>query len=334
MSGHWRQRPEGGGRFAIWLIRTIVLRLGRPVGRVLLYPITLYFLFRRSAERRASMAYLRRVLGREPTLLDGARHVHTFAATTLDRPLLLTEQLGRFDVRVHGVGHVHEMMGLGRGVLLLGAHLGSFEALRVLSLQYPSARVAVLLERSQNPALTQLLEELNPTLASAVIDLGLPPTELMLRIKDEAERGALIGLLGDRRRPGETGIAVPFLGDPAIFPVAPYLIAKALDIPVCLCFGLYGGGRRYDLRFELFAERIELPRQGRQEALQHYATRYAQRLEHHVRLAPYNWFNFYDFWIDDAPPLPDRRARPVMAAAVDGCAGDAEPGPGARHSHA
>ena len=327
MSGHWRQRPEGGGRFAIGLILAIVLRLGRPVGRVLLYPITLYFLFRRSAERRASMAYLRRVLGREPTLLDGARHVHTFAATTLDRPLLLTKQLDRFDVRVHGVEHVHEMMKLDRGVLLLGAHLGSFEALRVLSLQYPAARVAVLLERSQNPALTQLLEELNPALASAVIDLGLPPTELMLRIKDEAERGALIGLLGDRRRAGESGIAVPFLGDPAMFPVAPYLIAKALDIPVCLCFGLYGGGRRYDLRFELFASRIELPRQGRQEALQQYVTRYAQRLEHHVRQAPYNWFNFYDFWIDDAPPLPDRRARPVMAAADPGVTADADAGP-------
>jgi predicted LPLAT superfamily acyltransferase len=24
--------------------------------------------------------------------------------------------------------------------------------------------------------------------------------------------------------------------------------------------------------------------------------RYAQRLEHYCRMAPYNWFNFYDFW--------------------------------------
>ena len=29
---HWKQR-EGGGLFAIWVIRTIALRLGRPVAR-------------------------------------------------------------------------------------------------------------------------------------------------------------------------------------------------------------------------------------------------------------------------------------------------------------
>jgi predicted LPLAT superfamily acyltransferase len=24
--------------------------------------------------------------------------------------------------------------------------------------------------------------------------------------------------------------------------------------------------------------------------------RYSARLEHHMRRAPFNWFNFYDFW--------------------------------------
>lgn len=314
---HWTQRPEGGGRFAIWLIRSIVLRMGRPLGRLLLYPITVYFLIRRSAERRASLAYLRRALGRRPTLLDGARHVHSFAATILDRPLLLTDRLQQFDIQVHNVEVVHQRMRPDRGVLLLGAHLGSFEVLRVLSLQRPDTRVAVLLERSQNPAMTQLLEELNPTLAASVIDLGLPATELMLRIKEEAEQGALIGLLGDRRRAGEPGLPAPFLGETAWFPVAPYLVAAALKLPVCLCFGLYGGGRRYDLHFELFAEQVELPRAQRQAALQGYVQRFAGRLQHHARQAPYNWFNFYDFWIDDAPSQSDRRT----AVAVDADSG-------------
>ena len=304
---HWSQRPEGGGRFALWLIRTIVLRMGRPIGRLLLYPITGYFLLRRGAERRASLAYLTRVLDRRPGLIDAARHIHCFAATVLDRPLLLTEQLRRFDVRVHEVERVHALMAQGRGVLLLGAHLGSFEALRVLSLQRSDVRIAVLLERGQNPALTRLLDELNPDLACSVIDLGLPPTELMLKIKEAAEQGALIGMLGDRRRPGEPGLPARFLGDTAYFPAAPYLIAKALDLPVCLCFGLYRGGRRYDLHFEHFADRLELPRAQRQQALAACVQRFAGRLEHYARLAPYNWFNFYDFWIDDAPPLPARR---------------------------
>jgi predicted LPLAT superfamily acyltransferase len=50
---------------------------------------------------------------------------------------------------------------------------------------------------------------------------------------------------------------------------------------------------------EPFEERIDLPRGAREEALRAYVTRYAGRLEHYCRLAPDNWFNFYDFW---SPP--------------------------------
>jgi len=25
--------------------------------------------------------------------------------------------------------------------------------------------------------------------------------------------------------------------------------------------------------------------------------KYVERLEHYCRLAPYNWFNFYDYWV-------------------------------------
>ena len=54
MSADWKQRPEGGGWFAIWLIRNIARYGGRAVARVLLYPITLYFLLVRGPERKAS----------------------------------------------------------------------------------------------------------------------------------------------------------------------------------------------------------------------------------------------------------------------------------------
>jgi predicted LPLAT superfamily acyltransferase len=50
------------------------------------------------------------------------------------------------------------------------------------------------------------------------------------------------------------------------------------------------------LHCEPFENLIDLPRGAREEALHACVARYAARLEHHCRLAPYNWFNFYDFW--------------------------------------
>ncbi|MBW8075945.1 MAG: acyltransferase, partial [Metallibacterium scheffleri] len=89
MNSAWQGRREGGGWFALWLIRCIGLRGGRPPARLLLYPITLYFFLRRGPERRASRAYLARVLGRPARTRDVLRHFHAFAATTLDRVFLL-----------------------------------------------------------------------------------------------------------------------------------------------------------------------------------------------------------------------------------------------------
>ncbi|MGO1541890.1 MAG: LpxL/LpxP family acyltransferase [Luteimonas sp.] len=299
MSAEWKCRREGGGRVAIRMMRACAGRAGRGVARLFLVPITLYFLLRRPAERRDSRAYLGRVFGRAATLREAARHIHTFAATILDRYFLLSEELQRFDVTVSGVEALHERVDRGQGVLLFGSHLGSFEVLRVLARRRPDYKIRVVLDRSHSAAVTQVLDAINPEIAATVIDAGQPGPAIMLEIQRAAQEGAMIALLVDRAQPGEAVARVPFLGDPAAFPVAPWQIAAVLKIPVVLAFGLYRGGNRYDLVFEPFSEGIDLPRRERAAGIPALIGRYARRLEHHARDAPYNWFNFYDFWKDD-----------------------------------
>jgi predicted LPLAT superfamily acyltransferase len=301
--GRWTDRPEGGGRFALGLILRFALWFGRAPARLLLYPITLYFLLRRGPERRASRAYLARVLGRPARLLDVARHIHCFAATILDRVFLLSERFRRFRIATHGLEALHAVMDEGRGVLLFGAHVGSFEALRVLSLQRPDVKVRVLLDLGHNPVLTRIFAALNPAIAGTVIDARQDGTAIVLAIKEAVEANAIVTVLADRVRPGEGSVAAPFLGADAPFPTAPWLMAAVLKTPVVLCFGLYRGGNRYDLHFEVFERRVAVERLARERDLAALAARYAQRLEHYVRLAPYNWFNFYDFWQTPRDPV-------------------------------
>jgi len=319
VSDHWTEHREGGGRFALWLIRTIGLRCGRTTSRLLLYPITLYFFFRRPGERRASYMYLKRMFGRPANAWQVLRHLHCFASTILDRVFLLTDHLRNFDVHVHGIDELHAQMLPDRGVLLLGAHVGSFEALRVLSFQRPDVKVRVVLDTQHTPAITELLHALAPDVARNVIDAARPGHEIVLALNEAMNEGALATLLGDRGRPHEAMIVVDFLGSPARFPVAPFIIASMLKVPIVMCLGIYGGGRRYDLHFETMAERLDLPRRGRDAELREIVQRYAAKLEHHVRENPYNWFNFYDFWNLQAAPA-DR------IVVVDGVADDSHRG--------
>ncbi|WP_313214401.1 acyltransferase [Stenotrophomonas acidaminiphila] len=317
----WKRRPEGGGRAAIRLIAAIARHGGRGIARLCLYPITGYFLLVRASERRASRAYLGRVLGRRARLRDVARHIHTFAATILDRVFLFGGRMDLFDIRTEGTSELLARLDEGRGVLLFGSHLGSFDALRALGRQRPDLKLRVLLDRGHNAAITELLAELDPGLAAGIIDAGQGGPAVVLAIQQALQEGAMVALLVDRARPGETALAAPLLGTPAPFPTAPWLIASVLKAPVMLAFGLYRGGNRYDLLFEPFATAVDVPRAQRAEALSALVHRYAGRLEHHLRGAPWNWFNFYDFWHSQAP-LPAPPDGSGAAGRLDQRAGD------------
>ncbi|MDR6937861.1 MULTISPECIES: acyltransferase [unclassified Luteibacter] len=304
---HWKQR-EGGGMFAIWTIRTIALVLGRSVARLLLYPITLYFFLRRAHERAASRLYLSRVLGRPVTGRDVFRHIHMFAATLLDRMFFLARGEKDFRVEVEGLAELDRCIDAGRGVLLIGSHQGSFEALRALGARRPDVPLRVVLDKQKTPALTTVLEALAPDVGAAVIDASLGGASVALAMAEGAAQGGMVALLADRGHAGEATLDVPFLGKPAPFPVGPWLLASALKIPVVLCMGIYLGGNRYRLIFEAFSDGIEIPRAQRKAVLEDIVARYAARVEHYARVYPFNWFNFYDFWQEMGPAADEPAA--------------------------
>jgi len=308
MNAHWTQQRERGTVFAMWLIGRLSLLLGRGFGRVLLYPICAYFILFSRGAVRASRQYLRRVLGRPVTFGDVFRHHYCFASTLLDRPFLLTGDSSRFDISRHGSGLLRGLRAEGRGCLLLGAHFGSFELARASARDNIGLTINMLMYEHNARKFRAAQEALGIRERMRVIPIG--GVDALLVARECVERGEAIGMLGDRVAGSERVARVSFLGAPALFPVGPFLIASALGVPVVLFFGAYRGGNRYEEYFELLADRITLDRRRRETELEFWAGRYAERLEHHCRLAPYNWFNFFDFWAQDAasPAVTARRA--------------------------
>jgi len=317
----WQKRPEAGGRVAIWLWRTLAFKVGRPVVRFITFFAALYFMIRRGPERAASRDYLRRLFGRPASLVEVFRHFLSFSTVTADRVFLMADRFSRFDVKIFGLEYLDADLKGGRGTLLLGAHFGSFDALRVLSLRNPNVQIRILLDQGQGAGLTTMLNALNPKLAAMIIDARRPGPELVLAMQRALEQNAVVSTLADRLRPGNPAIVANFLGDPAPFPASPWLFAAALRVPVVLAFGLYRGGNRYELHFERFDCELPRDRRERDAALQEIVQRFARRLEHFTRLDPYNWFNLYDFW--DVPFATNDAGE--RTAAADG--GDASPVP-------
>ena len=290
----WAGRPERGRPFAIRCGTWLALTFGRGVARVWLHALTLYYLAVSPSDRAASRLFLRRAMGREPGAGDIYRHFHTFATTILDRIYLLNGQYRLFDVRVHGREIVDAELAQGEGCLLIGSHLGSFEIVRFVGREARVLRVSLAMYEENAGALTAMLAAVNPDLAMRVIPLG--QADSMLRLDQALAEGESVGMLADRTLSSDSTVSVPFFGEPAAFATGPFRLAAALRRPIVLMFGLYRGGARYDVHFELLAAPGWSERAGRGRAVQEAIERYVGRLEHYCRQAPYNWFNFYDYW--------------------------------------
>jgi predicted LPLAT superfamily acyltransferase len=294
MSAVWLEQRERGSLLAMKGGVRLLLGVGHAFGRLLLYPTCAYFLASSRQARAASRDYLRRVLGRPARLVDVARHYLTFAKTLHDRVYFLAGRTREYEIEHHGLEVLEGTLSKGRGCVLLGAHLGSFEVLRVIGSLERKLPVNVLLYPDNATNAETVAAELCPELKRRVIPLGRPDT--LLRVRECIERGEIVGMLGDRTLKSDKTVRCDFLGAPASFAQGPLLLAAILKAPVVLFFGLYLGGRRYAIHFEPFAEELDIARQDRGAQLQPWVRRYAARLEHYCRLAPYNWFNFYDFW--------------------------------------
>lgn len=272
----------------------VALRIGRPTARLLLAPACAYFLLCAPKARRASRDFLDRALGRRATLGDVWRHFWCFGACVLDRVLLLNDRTDLFEISLHGDDILSGLRARHGGGFLFGAHLGSFEVVRSMGRVLGDTRVSVVMYEDNARKTNQVLNAINPVLALDIIGLGRPGS--MLEIQQRLGAGHLIGILADRGLDGERQRTLPFFGAPARFPIGPFRLAAILKRPVVFMVGLYRGRGRYEVRFEAIAEPGDAVGLTTEQTIETMMRRYVEVLEQYCRSAPYNWFNYYEFW--------------------------------------
>ncbi len=296
----WDSHRERSTPMMLKLLVGLTLLAGRRIMRTLLWPVVLYFWLTGGRLRAASRDYLQRATGRAPGRKQVLRHFHAFATVFIDRVYLLAGRASVLDITASVPEAALEALRSARGCLLFGAHFGSFEVLRVKGMMRNEAPIRIVLDRQVGRMAMSLLERLDPVLAANTIDASRRGPELVLDIKQAITAGSVVGMLADRARADERAVTVNFLGGRVRLPAGPWMMAAALEAPVIIGFGVYCGGNRYECHLELYEPRVELPRATRAQALEAHAQRYAARLEQEVRRYPYNWFNFFDYWLE--PP--------------------------------
>ena len=289
----WTQRPERSQvpivRFMVWLS----LRTGRSVSRVLLHGIALYFLLFSPRARGHLQTYYQRLWGQPAGWRQLYRHFFSFASMIHDRVFLLNGQHDQFDITLHGREALDAAMRGDQGVVIMGAHFGSFEVLKSLGDAHGQT-VHMLMYAENASKLNAILAAINPQAAAHIIALNR--VDSMLVAREKLAHGDWLGLLADRTFANDATTARCFLGAPAPFPTGPLRLAALLGCPVVFLSGVYVQGNRYHIHAASIADFRHCPRSERASRMEEAQQRYVAQLEALCRQYPHNWFNFFDFW--------------------------------------
>lgn len=294
-SSRWNGRTRGGSfgnRFFLEVIRF----LGVRVAHAALVPIAAYYLVASPRSVRNSRRYLRRVLGPQPSwkwpfLIY--RHFYSLGMTLLDRSAIMMGS-SDFECEYEGEEHITGAVKAGKGVVLVGAHVGNWAVgghllkrletgVNIVALENEVKHIQRMFDRAYQSRGFKVLPS-SPDLGSS------------MTIMQALQRGEIVAFNGDRTMEGTPSAEVTFFGDAAVFPTGPYLMASVTGAAVIHVFAMRDRVAKY--RFFCSPART-MPRGGgrrRDEAVRNEAQAFAQSLESVLGRYPYQWYNFFPFW--------------------------------------
>jgi predicted LPLAT superfamily acyltransferase len=305
---HWAQLEERGIIWGMQLLLKVYLLLGRQVLQFFLYPVVGYYWLINRSGRHASRQYLQRVSaylseqglpeqGLQGSNYDSFRHFVSFSNAIIDKLAVWSGSISLQDIEYKGREAIAEHLSQGRGLLILGSHLGNMEVLRAIASLRKDVTLNVLVHTQHAKKFNALLNRQSTSSRLNLIQVTSTNAATAMMLQDKIDAGELVVIAADRTPvTGQNRVSrAIFLGYPAWFPQGPFILASLLKCPVYTLFCLKHQ-HKHTIYFDCFSDGLTLPRNHREITLQKYVQDYADRLQRYCLKEPLQWFNFYDFW--------------------------------------
>jgi predicted LPLAT superfamily acyltransferase/glycosyltransferase involved in cell wall biosynthesis len=305
---HWSRTQERGTVLGIKLLLAVYTLLGRGVFNLILRGVMRYYHLTGKRARNASEQYLFQLKAYAeqqnielPTELTSYNHLLSFGHTMLDKLAAWKGDFSADNLTIHGQDQFESMVENQQGVLILGSHLGNIELCRALGRRHSNIKINALVFTEHAERFNSVMKAVNPQSDLNLIQVTSMGPDTAILLQQKLEQGEWIVIVGDRTSTSKESRSVwaEFLGKEAPFPQGPFMLASVLKAPVFLLFGLRDDSQskpHFNVYFEHFSDKIELPRKTREQSLQQVVQKYADRLEHYTLKAPLQWYNFFNFW--------------------------------------
>jgi len=177
-------------------------------------------------------SFSRRVINRHFQFLQDFNRMHDWGKDDF---------LGLID-SVSGTDHYDRARAHGRGLIVVTAHMGSYEVGLAEIMDHESEVHVVYMPNDQEPferLRSQFRRRVGAVENDASQGLGL-----WFGLRDALERDAVVVIQGDRVMPGQSGQFVPFCGGRLELPLGPVKLAAASGAAILPIFCLYSNAPR------------------------------------------------------------------------------------------
>lgn len=299
----WSGRTRGG-----YVGNSIFVALIRYIGPwcayLLLVPVSFYYLFSAPKAVRASKDYLRRLDGGGASWLATMclifKHFFSFGKSLIDRVAVTAGNFQGFQFIFHGEEYIRQALAEGKGVVIISAHCGNWQAAANL-LERLEVPVNLVAYEGEAAPLRRLSPLTSGKARFSLISLE-DPLAAGIQIMKALRRGEIVAMHADRALEDSSTIQVPFLGTPARFPAGPFAVAAVSGAPLIHTFAM----RVKDYHYHFYAypaEHLSFSRKPleRQAQMRAWVGLFAARLEETLKQYPLQWYNYYNFWEGSGP---------------------------------
>ncbi len=284
---------SSGNRLGYRIFIAVLKQLGlRPAYFLLRLVSGYYFLFAWKSSRHI-LYFFRKRMGysfvRSIALLY--KNYYSFGQSLIDKVAIMSGMANRFSFDFDGEEHLHQMVRLQKGGLLLSSHIGNWEAAGHL-LERLNTRINVVMFDGEHQKIKDYLASVTGERNAHIIVIK-DDLSHVYAISEALKRNELVCMHADRFVEGSRTLTTDFLGRPARFPAGPFILAAQFRVPLCYVFAMKEGSTRY----HFYSTPVKAyDYSNKTFAMEQMLSNFITEMERKVKQYPAQWYNYYDFW--------------------------------------
>ena len=185
-----------------------------------------------------------------------------------------------------------QLLGEGRGIIVVTGHCGNWEMGSLLMQHTVKARLTIIAMAEADAGVNRIRNEIRERLGVETLEVR-QSLDTALQIRRRLDANQMIAMLMDRHL-GRDRVAVTLLGRHAWFLRTPALLSHLTDAPLLPCFINRSAPGRFAVHL---GTPIRVAKSvPRDEAIRHATQEFANQLGEHLQKHPHHWYHFYRYW--------------------------------------